>query len=133
MITNTVSAAGMSATLKAFAEEVGAGPKRRIVLVIDGAGWHTAPDVVVPEGVHLIFQPPYSPQVQPAERLWPLVREVLANRDFKDINEHSEVTSRRCREITDQPEAVRRHCSLHWWPQDHIPLTADQSPERAAS
>jgi hypothetical protein len=46
-----------------------------------------------PEGVHLVVQPAYSPDVQPAERLWPLLRESLSNRDFVDINEHREVTA----------------------------------------
>jgi hypothetical protein len=45
----------MTATLAAFAAQVGAGPNRRIVLVVDGAGWHTSEKVVIPEGVHLVF------------------------------------------------------------------------------
>ena len=132
MITSTVSSEGTTEVLKAFAAAVGAGPKRRVALVVDGAGWHSADRVVVPEGVHLVFQPPYSPEVQPSERLWPLVKESLANRDFKDIDEHREVTGRRCRELAEQPSVVRARTLLHWWPKDH-PERADDTRERAAS
>lgn len=45
------------------------GPKQRVVLVMDQAGWHTLGQVVVPKGLQLVFLPPYSPHVQPAERL----------------------------------------------------------------
>jgi transposase len=133
MITSTVSGSGTSAVLAHFAEQVGAGSDRRIVLVVDGAGWHSAGDVVIPAGIHLVFQPPYSPQVQPSERLWPLIRESLANRDFVDIAEHRKVTAQRCRELSDQPEVVRTRTLMHWWPQDHQPGAGGVASERAAS
>lgn len=69
-----------SAVLAAFARETGAGPDNLVVLILDGAGWHTAADLVVPDGIRLEFLPPYSPELQPAEHLWPLIREPLANR-----------------------------------------------------
>jgi len=133
MITSTVSGAGISAVLAHFAEQVGAGPDRQIVVVVDGAGWHSAGDVVIPPGIHLVFQPAYSPQVQPSERLWPLIRESIANRDFVDLDEHREVTARRCRELSDQPEVVRARTLMHWWPPDHRPRASRAAPQRAAS
>jgi hypothetical protein len=57
-----------SALLASFATEIGAGPNKHIILVLDGAGWHVSKDLEVPEGVELMFLPPYSPQIQPAER-----------------------------------------------------------------
>ena len=44
---------------------------------------------------HLVFLPPYSPEVQPAERLWPLSNEPLANRVFPSLNELEEVQAER--------------------------------------
>ncbi len=41
----------------------------------------------VPEGIHLFPLPPYSPELQPAERLWPLIDEPLANKAFNSIDE----------------------------------------------
>jgi hypothetical protein len=36
------------------------------------AGWHVSGDLVVPPGIELAFLPPYTPELQPAEHLWPL-------------------------------------------------------------
>jgi DDE superfamily endonuclease len=58
--------------LATFAQEVGAGPDKHIVLVLDRAGWHSSSRLTLPEGIHLMFLPPYSPEVQQASRLWPL-------------------------------------------------------------
>src|SRR6516162_2302205 len=73
---------GLPSRLSTFAEEVGAGPNKHILLVLDRAGWHRSARLKLPEGIHLVFLPPYSPEVQPAERLWPLSNEPLANRVF---------------------------------------------------
>ena len=73
--------------LSEFALHVGAGRDKRVVLVVDQAGWHTSKDVSVPEGLQLLKLPTYSPELQPAERLWPLVDEPVANRRFEDLDE----------------------------------------------
>ncbi|MBD2543030.1 hypothetical protein H6G72_04010 [Planktothricoides sp. FACHB-1370] len=39
------------------------------MLAVDQAGWHRSQDLEIPVGLHLIFLPPYSPELQPAERL----------------------------------------------------------------
>ena len=38
-----------------------------------------------PDNVHQVFLPPYSPESQPAERLWPLINEQIANRSYETI------------------------------------------------
>jgi hypothetical protein len=55
--------------LAAFAQAVGAGPKKQIVLMLDCARWHTSVRLRVPDHVHLLFPPPYPPELQPAEHL----------------------------------------------------------------
>ena|GEM_PF-3674566 len=55
-----------------FATEYGLGSDKRVLLTIDQAGWHTSNDLDLPEGIDLIYLPAYSPELQPAERLWPL-------------------------------------------------------------
>lgn len=39
----------------------------------------------------LFFLPLYSPEWQPAERLWPLANEVIVNRRFETLDELQEV------------------------------------------
>ena len=64
LILPTVSAEVFSMALENFAKEVvGAGKRKRVLLVLDQAGWHTAKkNLRVPEGIHLEFLPPRIPQ-----------------------------------------------------------------------
>src|SRR5262249_51153040 len=71
-IGTTVNTELFTVSLKAFAQQAGAGPSKQIVLVLDRAGWHTSVQLCVPDHVHLLFLPPVSPELQPAEHLWPL-------------------------------------------------------------
>ncbi len=108
------------AELAAFAAAVGAGPTKQIVLVLDRAGWHTSLKVRVPEHVHLLFLPPYSPELNPAEHLWPLTDPPLVNQHFASIEALEDAQAARCVALQQQPElrqAIRSATSFHWWPK----------------
>ena len=96
-ISNGVSKPFFAALLALFAREAGAGRDRIIVLGLDNAGWHTAPNLAVPEGLRLVYLPPYSPELQPAERLWPGLDEPLANQYFETLADLERVVANRCR------------------------------------
>jgi hypothetical protein len=91
----TVSIPAFTIALAEFAQAVEAGVAKPMLLVFDGAGWHTSPQVQRPAGVHLHFLPPYSLELQPAERLWPLTNEPLANRHFQDLDALQDVQVQR--------------------------------------
>jgi hypothetical protein len=112
-----VNIAAFTSALAHFAEQVGAGPDKPILLVVDQAGWHCSPQVAWPPGVHVEFQPAYSPELQPAERLWPLTNEPLANRAFPTLAALDAVLADRCVHLAQQPERVRAHTLFHWWPR----------------
>ena len=113
---NTVNVKAFSASLSAFAKEIGAGKDHQVIIVLDNAGWHVSKDLIIPEGIRLSFLPPYTPELQPAERLWPLSNEGIANTYFETINTLSIAQAQRCRELCDQPELVRSCTKFHWWP-----------------
>jgi len=107
--------AAFEIALREFAEEVGLGPHRRAVLVLDRAGAHQGVDV--PDGLHLVYQPAHSPELQPAERLWPLVREALANLLFLTLDAIEDAIARRCRELCHQEPVLQRLTGFYWWIQ----------------
>jgi transposase len=117
LILPTVNKELFSMALAGFAREVGAGENKRILLVVDQAGWHTSSEVDVPEGIHLEFLPTGSPELQPAERLWPLTNEAIANRLFEEISELEEALVQRCVQLLDQAGTIKDLTSYHWWPQ----------------
>ncbi len=103
--------------LARFAEAVGASPAKQIVLVLDRAGWHTSARLRVPEYVHLLFLPAYSPELQPAEHLWPLTNAALINRRFSDIEELEDVQLAWCAALQARPDRIRSTTCFHWWPK----------------
>jgi transposase len=117
LVLPTVNMELFSMALQEFAKEVGAGKEKRILLVVDRAGWHTGGEVEVPEGIHLEFLPSGSPELQPAERLWPLSNEAVANGLFEEIEQMEEALVNRCIELLDQAETIRDLTNYHWWPQ----------------
>lgn len=116
-LATTVSIPVFEVELAAFARAVGASPTKQIVLVLDRAGWHTSVRLRVPDHVHLLFLPPYSPELQPAEHLWPLTNSVLVNRHFVSIEELEDIQFARCAELQRHPDLIRSTTRFHWWPQ----------------
>jgi transposase len=59
---------------------------QRIALIMDQAGWHKSKTLVVPDNIQLIYLPPYSPELNPIERLWLYIKKnVLNNRLYEQI------------------------------------------------
>ena len=63
----------MDLFLARFAETLPAGV--HAVLMLDQAGWHGRAALQVPDNVTLLPLPPYSPELNPVERVWLYLRE----------------------------------------------------------
>jgi transposase len=122
----TVNVACCTDVLQRFAAIRGVGPTKQLVLVWDQAGWHQSAQVALPAGIHAVFLPAYSPELQPAERLWPLVNEPLANRTFADLEELDATLCDRCNRLGTQPDQIRALTQFHWWPI--LPENPEPSP-----
>jgi len=62
--------------MQIFLDEVAARhPDERIVMVMDGAGWHKALALKVPKNIRLVYLPPYAPELNPVEHIWDELRE----------------------------------------------------------
>lgn len=113
-----VTTEAFALALAAFAHDEGIDAAHRAILVLDQAGWHVSPELVLPEGVHLVFLPAYSPELQPAERLWPLLDEPVANRPFADLEALETVLIARCRTLEADRDRLKAHTLFHWWPPE---------------
>jgi transposase len=102
-----------------FAQHFGLGPHKQVLLSVDQAGWHTSDQVVLPAGLHLEFLPAYSPELQPAERLWSILDEPIANRIFEKIEDLEQVLCDRCCALLKQREFIRGLTHFHWWQEAH--------------
>jgi len=62
-------------------------PDDRIVMVLDGAGWHQSGALSLSPNLRLFKLPPYSPELNPVEHLWDELREKsFHNRVFDSID-----------------------------------------------
>lgn len=86
MLAPSVDTDYMTEHLRIISETLG--PDRHAVLVLDGAGWHVSRKLKVPDNVTLLLLPPYSPELNPAERLWAYLRShYLSNRVYLDYDD----------------------------------------------
>ncbi|WP_370627972.1 IS630 family transposase [Anoxybacillus sp. ST4] len=88
---------------------------RFIVLVLDNARIHYAKMVQAfldgeeGDAFHFIFLPPYSPQLNPIERLWKWLKdEVIANVFHKDQNDIAQSITRFEQYVLQHPDEVLR-------------------------
>lgn len=49
-------------------------PEDIIILVCDGAAWHKSNSLNIPHNIHLLFIPPYTPEMNPIEQVWKEIR-----------------------------------------------------------
>jgi DDE superfamily endonuclease len=110
-------------SLAAFAEQVGAGPSKEILLVLDRAGWHMSQRITVPLHLHLVPLPPYTPELQPAERLWTYSNTPLLNVRAADLEELDTLQLDRCAALQTDPALVatiQSATDYHWLPADYL-------------
>lgn len=116
-LTGGVNTPAMSAVPAEFAQVVGAGTHKRVFLVLDRTGWHVSKDLIIPEGIHLVHLPASAPELQPAERLWPPLREAAANESFADLAAPDATPEARCIQPSARPDYIAACTRYHWWPQ----------------
>jgi transposase len=101
----------MNAFLHILRAEVG--EPVHIVLVLDQAGWHGSKDLVIPKGITLLPLPPYSPQLNPIERLWKYLKETyLSHRLDKTLDEVIEAGCKAWRSLTNA--LIQSICATPW-------------------
>jgi transposase len=92
------------------------GPNVQVVLVLDRAGWHLSKGLQVPENITLLHLPPYSPQLNPVERLWAYLKShYLSNRLYENYDH----LFRTCGEAWNQmaAEQLSSICRVAWIPR----------------
>ncbi|HEY9296471.1 MAG TPA: transposase [Phormidium sp.] len=70
--------------IELFASEY---PEDLHIIQVDDGGFHNSLNLSIPENVILLFQPAYSPEVNPIEKLWGYVKEQLKWLRFDQIEE----------------------------------------------
>ena len=83
--------------LELFASEY---PEDLHLIQVDNGGFHNSLNLSIPENVILLFQPAYSPEVNPIERLWGYVKEELKWLRFERIEELRTAVQKELKNLT---------------------------------
>ncbi len=97
--------------LEAFGQETRG---KRVGVVLDGSGSHRA-DIPWPEHLVPLPLPRYSPELNPAEQIFRVLRPTLANRIFASIAELEETIITHLQPYWEQPALVQRLTGYAWW------------------
>ena len=109
LLTSLILPEASTAMMNLFLEHVShTFSKYFIVMQVDQAGWHHAHDLVIPENIRLIEQPPYSPEVNPVEHIWDELREkYFHNRTFSSLALLIDVLCQGLNELTGDKKRLR--------------------------
>ena len=114
LILPTVNTILMNMALKEFSQYIDPKNERIIILLIDGAGWHVSKGLEVPGNIQIFPLPPYTPELQPVECGWPLLRESVANKYFDNLDKFENTVSKRCEWIGKNPEILKEAVGFKW-------------------
>lgn len=85
-----------------------------VIVVWDNAPGHRVKIHREIPGMIILFLPPYSPELNPAERFFEEIRKATANKIFKTIEEQEEVIEKQLNELIKDPEALQRLVGYPW-------------------
>ncbi len=89
-------------------------------LLMDKAGWHTTPKLIVPDNITIIFLPPRSPELNPQENIWQYTRQNwLSNRVFETYDAIIEAGCTAWNKLTAQPETITSIGMRNWAHKGH--------------
>ena len=106
-----------TAAMNLFLAEFAAGLPEDVhaALALDRAGWHGAQALAVPANVTLVPLPPYSPELNPVERVWLHLRErFLSLRVFADYRAIVEACCAAWNRLAAEPGRLRSLCDQPW-------------------
>lgn len=104
---------------EAFLRElVATEPDAYHILLWDNAGFHPrAGDETLPENIRLLPFPPYSPELNPVERLWDIVKDGIANRIWETLDDLEEAMTTILEPFLLNAERVKQFLGDNWLTQ----------------
>jgi len=101
------------ATFQKFLDEFSLeNPSELKIVVLDNGAFHKAKCLKIPNNIVLIFLPPYSPELNPAEKMWAFMKRGFTNllhHSLEQVSNFIEITSKT---ITNQ--MIKKTCSFSY-------------------
>jgi transposase len=78
------------------------------LIVLDNGAFHKALKLIIPPNIVLIFLPPYSPELNPAEKIWAKFKRTFSNKLHKNLEELSEFIKKEAKTLN--AELIKSTC-----------------------
>ncbi len=82
------------------------------IMVLDNGAFHKAKSLAIPENIGLIFLPPYSPELNPAENIWAILKRRFTNKLHTSLEQVSDFISGATKLLT--PQKVESTCGFDY-------------------
>jgi hypothetical protein len=91
-------------------------PQAQHVVIWDQAGFHPHPGhAAVPTGVHLLSLPPYSPELNPVEKIGAFIKDAVCNKVWKTMEAIEAAISEELQPIWKIPERFAQLVGEEGW------------------
>jgi hypothetical protein len=117
LCTSSADKESFEACMMQMAQDLDISPENPMALLVDNVSYHQ--QALCPQGLHLVFLPPYSPELMPIERMWPIFDEPLQLQTPKNLKELDLLIDRRAKEMLLLKDKLRALMHFHWWPSNH--------------
>jgi transposase len=87
-------------------------PEEFKIMVLDNGAFHKAKHLIIPENIALLFLPPYSPELNPAEKIWACFKRKFTNLFHNSLEEVKDFLDETTKSLT--PEMVISICSFEY-------------------
>ena len=103
----------MNELLRGFSKQY---EQDQILLIVDGAGWHSSKDLVVPSNISIVRLPSYSPELNPTEHIWDYIREQkkFNNYIFDSLDTLEDHLFEVLKNLNDEKEYISSLCTFTW-------------------
>ena len=75
-------------------------PDELKIMLLDKGAFHKSNDLVIPDNIVLLFIPPYSPELNPAEKIWCKMKRVYTNMYNKTLEDVSTFITEQVNQLT---------------------------------
>lgn len=87
-------------------------PKEFKIVVLDNGAFHKSKSLIIPENIALLFLPPYSPELNPAENMWEILKRKFTNKLCKTLGDISKFITEETQKFTNK--GIKKTCGFDY-------------------
>lgn len=83
------------------------------IILLDNGAFHKSINLIIPINIALLFIPPYSPELNPSEKIWWRMKRAFSGKLHKSLDEVSDFIIKEVNQLTNQ--IVKNTCNFEYF------------------